>query len=261
MNIYFKLLTYFMIYSFLGWIMESIYRSMCEKKLINTGFLHGPACPIYGIGALIMLLVLDGFKDKPVALFFIAIILLTFWEYMVGLGLEKVFKTKYWDYSDKKFNLQGRVCLQNSLYWGVLGVLFVKFIHPFIEGLVAQVDINILYYIISISTAIMAVDEVLSIKNMISIRATLDRIEKLQEQIKEKLLEIKSIAKEETISTENIQKIVEKLNKQRDKTARKLYKNVYRLKKAFPAIDTKEITEALSQKIEKYKKIRKNKEA
>lgn len=260
MNIYFSLLTYFIIYSFLGWIMESIYRSMCEKKLINTGFLHGPVCPIYGFGALIMLLFLDGFKDKPVALFFIAIMLLTFWEYMVGLGLEKIFKTKYWDYSDRKFNLQGRVCFPNSLYWGVLGVLFVKFIHPFIENLVGKADINILQYSVIFVMFIMTIDEILSIKNMISIRSTLDKIERLQEEIKEKLSEIKSLAKEETISTKKIQEIIDRLKKQRDKTAKRLYKNVYRLKKAFPAIDTKEITEALSEKIEKYKKIRKNKE-
>lgn len=261
MNIYFSVLTYFIIYSFLGWIMESIYRSICEKKLINTGFLHGPVCPIYGFGALIMLLFLDNFKDRPIALFFIAIILLTFWEYMVGLGLEKIFKTKYWDYSDRKFNLQGRVCLPNSLYWGVLGVLFVKFIHPFIENLVGKVDTNILYYSMFFVIAIMVIDEALSIKNMISIRATLDKIEKLQVEIKEKLKEIKAITREEeNISIQNIQNLVEKLKKQRDKTAKRLYKNVYRLKKAFPAIDTKEITEALSEKIEKYKKIRKNKE-
>ena len=116
----FEILTYFIIYSFLGWIMESIVRSVSEKKIINTGFLKGPVCPIYGIGAIIMLLFLERYQNKPILLFFIAIIVLTTWEYLVGVLLEKIFHTKYWDYSEQKFNFQGRICLVNSICWGIL---------------------------------------------------------------------------------------------------------------------------------------------
>ena len=89
----FEILTYFIIYSFLGWIMESIVRSVSEKKIINTGFLKGPVCPIYGIGAIIMLLFLERYQNKPILLFFIAIIVLTTWEYLVGVLLEKIFQS------------------------------------------------------------------------------------------------------------------------------------------------------------------------
>ena len=146
----FEILTYFIIYSFLGWIMESIVRSVSEKKIINTGFLKGPVCPIYGIGAIIMLLFLERYQNKPILLFFIAIIVLTTWEYLVGVLLEKIFHTKYWDYSEQKFNFQGRICLVNSICWGILGVIFVKYIHPFVKDLVFKVDIRLLHYIISI---------------------------------------------------------------------------------------------------------------
>ena len=111
----FEILTYFIVYSFLGWVMESVFRSIIEKKIINTGFLRGPFCPIYGIGAIIMLIFLERFQDKPILLFFIAITLLTAWEYIVGVILEKLFNTKYWDYSNHKFNFQGRICLTNSI--------------------------------------------------------------------------------------------------------------------------------------------------
>ena len=111
----FNLITYFILYSFLGWIMESIFRSICEKKLINTGFLRGPFCPIYGIGAIIMFVFLKKFENLPILLFFISMIILTAWEYIVGILLEKIFNTKYWDYSDHKFNFQGRICLSNYL--------------------------------------------------------------------------------------------------------------------------------------------------
>ena len=124
----FKLLTYFIIYSFLGWVMESTFRSVLEKKIINTGFLIGPLCPIYGIGACIMFLFLDKFYDNVLILFLVSIVSLTLWEYIVGVLLEKVFNTKYWDYSNQKFNFQGRICLFNSLCWGVLGVIFIKYI-------------------------------------------------------------------------------------------------------------------------------------
>ena len=121
----FDLLTYFIIYSFLGWIMESTVRSVCERKIINTGFLNGPCCPIYGIGAIIMLLFLGKFEERPILLIFLSITILTLWEYVVGVLLEKIFHTKYWDYSKQKFNFQGRICLVNSICWGILGLIFI----------------------------------------------------------------------------------------------------------------------------------------
>ena len=78
--------------------MESIVRSIAEKKIINTGFLNGPFCPIYGFGAIIMLVLLKRFAINWIILFFASIIILTLWEYVVGVLLEKIFKTKYWDY-------------------------------------------------------------------------------------------------------------------------------------------------------------------
>ena len=113
--------------------MESIFRSIIEKKIINTGFLRGPICPIYGIGALIMTTVLSSLSNNVFLLFISSVAVLTLWEYIVGVLLEKIFHTKYWDYSNHKINFQGRICLSNSIYWGILGVAFVKFIHPFIQ--------------------------------------------------------------------------------------------------------------------------------
>ncbi len=255
----FEILTYFLIYSFLGWIMESIVRTICEKKIINTGFLYGPVCPIYGIGAIIMLIFLENFQNKPLLLFFISIIILTFWEYIVGVLLEKIFKTKYWDYSDQKFNFQGRICLVNSICWGVLGVLFVKYIHPLILNIISKIDKNLLHYIIFILLIVMAVDIVISIIKVKSMKSTLDRIEKLNKEIKEKIKELKAIKKEKNKETspESIKEIIKQLKKRRNRIIIHLYRYVYRLKKAFPDIDTKEITQILSKKIDKYKK-RKN---
>lgn len=258
----FEILMYFIIYSVLGWIMESIIRSVIERKIINTGFLRGPVCPIYGIGAIIMLLFLERFQDNIIALFFIAIVVLTAWEYLVGVLLEKMFNTKYWDYSHQKFNFQGRICLTNSLFWGVLGVVFVKYIHPFVESLISRVDMNLLYYIIGIISLVMIVDFITTLVKVKNIKLTLEKADKINKEIKEKLKELRKInkdlkeEKDETKSKtkENIQKLIEQLKKKRNRTILRLYKNVYRLKRAFPAINTKEITEVLSKKIEIRKK-------
>ena len=259
MNIYFEVLTYFIIYSFLGWVMESIVRTICERKLINTGFLHGPFCPIYGIGAMILFLFLKRFENQLILLFFMGVIVLTFWEYIVGVMLEKMIKTKYWDYSKHKFNFQGRICLTNSICWGILGILFVKYIHPFIENIVSNINPIILYYIVAILSVVILIDMIVSIIKVKNIQSTLEQIEKLNTEIKEKLKEIRLLKRDtnETISIENIQNIVENLKKKRNRIIRHLYRNVYRLKKAFPAINTKEITEILNKKIEKYKQKRK----
>ena len=107
---------YFLVYAFIGWCLESVYKSVLQKKIINSGFLHGPICPIYGYGAMIMYLSLKDVTNNIFVLFFFGLIVLSVFEYIVGLFLEIVFKTKYWDYSNRKFNIQGRVCLLNSFF-------------------------------------------------------------------------------------------------------------------------------------------------
>ena len=242
--------------------MESIFRSIMEKKIINTGFLKGPICPIYGIGAIIVFTFLQSLENNIVLLFLASIIILTLWEYIVGVMLEKIFHTRYWDYSDHKFNIQGRICLSNSIYWGVLGVVFVKYIHPNIQNLIQKVDIKLLYFIVTILMVVFIVDMITSIVKIKNIKSTLEKIEELNKEIREKIKEIKILPKEiqekeKLIASEKLQKLVEDLKKRRNRTIKHLYKNVYRLKKAFPAIDTKEIREILNKKVEIIK--RKNK--
>ena len=254
-NQFFYMLTYFIIYSILGWVLESIFRSICEKKLINTGFLKGPFCPIYGVGALIMIILLDGFKSNLFLLFTVSFFILTFWEYIVGYFLEKVFHTKYWDYSDHKFNIHGRICLTNSIYWGILGILFIKYIHPFISSKIVLLNsqyLKIFIYFVAIIMLIDAINSIIKIKN---ISGTLEKIDKLNEQIKEKLEELKNIEIEDgkTVIKLNLQKMVDDLNKRKNIVMIRLYKRVKRLKKAFPTIDSKEISKVLNEKIEKFK--------
>ena len=251
---FFWFFTYFLLYSFLGWVMESIFRSIIEQKIINTGFLKGPICPIYGIGAFIMAFILNRLSNNIIILFLASMIILTIWEYVVGVFLEKTFHTKYWDYSDHKINFQGRICLTNSIYWGILGVVFVKYIHPFMQEIIGKVDINVLHFIVTISSIVFIVDVITSIVKLKNIKPSLVKIEELNNEIKEKLAEIKLIRSEKSVEksdiADNIQKIIDELNEKRNNIILRLYRNIYRLKKAFPAIDTEEIREILNRKIE-----------
>ena len=188
-------------------------------------------------------------------------VLLTLWEYVVGVMLEKMFHTKYWDYSNHKVNFQGRICLINSIYWGILGVVFIKIIHPLVQSGIRKVDSHLLHYIIIIATIVFLTDMIVTIIRVKNIKVNLEKIEKLNQEIKEKLKEAK--LREENFSgehikvdvAENVQKLIEKLKKRRNKIILKLYKNVYRLKRAFPAIENKEIKEILNKKVE-IKKIK-----
>ena len=210
-----------------------------------------------------MFLCLNRFIDNIPILFFASVIICTLWEYIVGVILEFIFKTRYWDYSHMKFNFQGRICLTNSLCWGVLGILLIRYIHPFVVSIIQQIDISLLQYLVVVCTVIFLTDMITSIVKIVNIKSTLEKIEKLNVEIKEKLSELKNQGKDTHKAKESISKVVEQLKKKRNRTILHLYRNVYRLKKAFPAINTKEITEILNKKVElkrKNKQLKKNKE-
>lgn len=252
----FNLFAYFMFYSIAGWVLESVYRSFCEKRFVNTGFLNGPFCPIYGIGTIIMLLFLKDFQKNVILLFIISFLVLSAWEYVVGVLLEKIFKTRYWDYSDHKINIKGRVCLFNSVCWGIIGVLFIKYIHPFIEKNMELVNPFILKNVVLVITILFIIDTIISIVSTINIKTALQKIEELNNQIKEKLDEVKTLTNKEikTELVDGIQNKIDILKKKKNRLFRRLYRRVYRLKKAFPDLQSNEITEVLSKKIEFIKK-------
>lgn len=259
------LITYFIIYSFAGWVLESVSKTIAQKKFVNSGFLHGIFCPIYGFGALIMLLCLEGLKERPVLLFITAFFLLSLWEYAVGVFLEKVFKTKYWDYSHLKFNFQGRVCLKNSIYWGILGVAFICFFHPWIEGGIQKIPMNILFFSNIIIGIAMLVDLIVSSIAVIKLESAIHTINELNNSIKEKIEELKGIktkAKQKSEATqktaiENMENLIKELKMAQAKLKIRVYRHANRLKKAFPSMKSESIAKFLSQKID-LKKLKEN---
>jgi uncharacterized membrane protein len=139
-NIFFYLVL-FAVYSFLGWIVEVIYRSITQREYVNAGFLYGPFIPIYGFGAVFIIILQNIFHSwHPALMLFIYGLALTVIEYIVGVLSEKIFKLTLWDYSDYKFNFQGRVCLLFSACWTALAFIFVMFIHPVFSERIELLD-------------------------------------------------------------------------------------------------------------------------
>ncbi len=245
-----KILLYFAIYSFLGWCVESIYKSILDKKLINSGFLYGPFCPIYAFGAIIMALILTKLPNNVFIIFISSTILLTVWEYIVGVLLEKIFKTKYWDYSHLKFNINGRVCLKNSIYWGLLGVAFTFVIHPFIKQYVDMIPEKTLTYVNIVVYTVLITDVVISVTRILFIDKKIQQIHEIGDKIKEKINELKQQDIMGKVSNESITLAITQLKKQQAVLKIKLYKLIIRLKRAFPTMQSETISKFINQKID-----------
>ncbi|MDR0978675.1 MAG: putative ABC transporter permease [Lachnospiraceae bacterium] len=251
-----EIVIYFLIYSFLGWILESVYKTILEKKFINSGFLHSCFCPIYGLAALIMLIFLNEYKHNYVLLFVLAFVLLSAWEYVVGALLEKFFKTKYWDYSDKKINIKGRVCLDNSIAWAVLGFVFIKWLHPFIVSILEKLPTDETLLISIILFLGVSIDFIITVIKVCTININLKKLSEITERLKEEMENIKVYASKKTIKNPKVHKVVEELKQKQASIKETLYKQTARFRRAFPTMKSEKITKYLSDRIEAIKNIK-----
>lgn len=225
------ILDFFLVYSFAGWVLESVYKTICTKRFVNSGFLYGVFCPIYGIGALIMYLFLS-ICNNPITVFLTGFVVLSVWEYIVSWGIEKIFHETYWDYSNYKFNINGRVCLLNSIFWGVLGVIFTYIVHPFVETQIIKIN-DILLIVITVTLLIiMLIDAIISIIKLNDISKKLETIKEIRKEIKGKLQELKATKN----AKESIQLMINDLKEKEIKLKEKLVKQTDRIRKAFPTM-------------------------
>lgn len=189
----------FIVYSITGWIIEVIATYPDTKCFVNRGFLIGPYCPIYGNCAIAMIFLLHNVTN-PILLFVLSILICSVGEYVTSYTMEKIFHARWWDYSKNKFNLNGRICLVNSLAFGVLGFLLIKFVNPFVVGLITNLSstmMNVLFYTI---LTLFIIDNVISfkvifkIKNMSIKYVHLDNTKEITEKVK-KILSNNILAK------------------------------------------------------------------
>jgi uncharacterized membrane protein len=173
----FSLLVLFLAcYSFLGWVWEVGYVFATTQHLENRGFLTGPFLPIYGIGALALLILVAPYVTNPFVVFVACVVVTSVIEFTGHLMLDKIFHISLWDYHDKPFNLQGRICLENSLGFGALGLLLIYVIHPFLRGLLNALPEDAAIAIAWTLLGILLIDTANSVRSLAKIRPVLDEV-------------------------------------------------------------------------------------
>ena len=205
-----KWLLLFYLYCFIGWIWESCYVSLKKHKWINRGFLKGPLLPIYGSGAVVVLISTLTVENNLLLVFVIGMISATILEYITGVAMEKLFHVRYWDYSKEPFNINGHICLISSLAWGVFSVLLVRFVNPNIERLVIIIPNGISEVISYIITVFITIDAVQSFNEAMDLKKILIKFTERNDAINniKKRIEIF-----EAFINEDVKSIQEKLIK------------------------------------------------
>ena len=175
-----------MIYSIIGWVYESTICSIGHKKLINRGFLNGPYCPIYGTGAVLVLLVL-GRIQNPVLLFFAGAVVTCSLEYLTSWLMEKLFHARWWDYSKRKFNIGGRVCLIGAVVFGAFSVVLILFLHPWIKSLTDRLTDTALSWVCAILLVGVVSDLIVTVKGLLGTHAVFAEYAVLLQQKRKEL--------------------------------------------------------------------------
>jgi uncharacterized membrane protein len=169
-------LLYVTIFSFIGWIVEVLWVFAKSQRLENRGFLTGPFLPIYGIGAILLILFVEPYVKNPFLVFVASVVVTSTVEYLSSLVLDKVFHISLWDYHDRRFNLQGRICLENSLGFGALGLLLIYVLHPLISDALKALSPDAAIAIAWTLIGILIVDSANSIRSLAKVRPVLDEL-------------------------------------------------------------------------------------
>ena len=174
---------FFFFYSFVGWVWESCYVSVRKRRWVNRGFMHGPMLPIYGSGALVVLISTIGVRENIILIFLFGMAAATVLEYVTGAGMERLFHVRYWDYSNQKLNLHGYICVSSSLCWGCFSVLLVRVHHVPVETAVLKLPLVAADWIAFVLVAVAAVDLTQSFNEAMDMKRILTQLEESKEQL------------------------------------------------------------------------------
>lgn len=174
----------FIIYAFIGWCSEVAYAALERGIFVNRGFLNGPYCPIYGVGVLIVVVVLTPLKDNLLLLYAGSFLLTSVLEFITGYVMEKAFHNKWWDYSDKPFNIMGYVCLKFSILWGFACSFIMLVIHPIIFGFIRMIPHILGVVLIVIIMVCFAVDLFVTVSTIIRFNKRLKLMNEIAAKLK-----------------------------------------------------------------------------
>lgn len=181
---------YFIIYAFLGWVTEVVYAYAKHKRFINRGFLYGPLCPIYGVGIIVVVslvqIIIPPSKSfewtRFIGLFMVTLFVTTLIEWIVGALMFKFFHTRWWDYSNRKWNINGYICMRFSLLWGFFGAMLIQWFHPIIVGIVQSVQIQVRELFVVFFLVYFMTDLAYTLRNLIDFHRALLELERVSDQ-------------------------------------------------------------------------------
>lgn len=182
---FYMLMNYLILYSIVGWIWESCYMSVLERKIVNRGYVTGPVCTIYGVGAVALYLLLRPFAGNHVVLFFAGAFVATLLEYVTAVVMESIFHTSWWDYTNQKFNYKGRICLSSTIAWGAASVLLFTVLQPAMNRLIALYPENIGHIMIIAIAIIYLIDFTFATIAAADLSERLEKVDALFEEFTE----------------------------------------------------------------------------
>lgn len=251
-RIYFLL---FLAYSFLGWLMEVIGKLITLKKFINRGFLIGPYCPIYGTGAILITFLLKKYIEDPITLFIMAILVCGILEYLTSYFMEKIYHARWWDYSQRKFNINGRVCLNTIIPFGLLGMFIIYISNPFLISkiqLLPEVWLNILFWVL---LCLYIIDNIVSTRVISYVGKTsrevsedLDNTEEITKKVKEVLMGKSALHRRLVNAYPKIQLIKIRIKEKKEKIKKQVENQKNQIKES-----AKKQKEQLKEKIDNIK--------
>lgn len=258
-----------MTYSVIGWIYESTLCSITEHKPVNRGFLNGPLCPVYGFGALVVIAVFHGRDTGVVELFLSAAVLTTALEYITSYVMEKLFHARWWDYSHYRFQLNGRVCLAGFLAFGAFSVVLMKWVHPFISGLIGRIPDVWLITVSFVLFGILIADCAVTVSGILKLNHALAEIQTALDGFHQEAQ--KHVAELKKALDEKLELPLDKLGKMRERAEERFENSRFhsdriqeilarrkmqdrRLMRAFPKLTSTRYNEALVKLREKMKR-------
>ncbi len=226
---FYELVWIFIVYAFIGWCAEVAYAALNTGKFVNRGFLNGPYCPIYGCGVVIVVGALTPLKENLFLLFAGSFLLTSVLEYITGLVLEQVFHNRWWDYTDKPFNIKGYVCLKFSVYWGLACTFIMDILHPMIYKAITMIPYTPGVMLLVVFFGVFVVDFCITVSTILKFNRRLKmmdeiaaQIHKISDEIGENIYEnvMEAMEVSENFQREHAE-IIEKINASADETREK----------------------------------------
>lgn len=246
----------FIMFSVIGWVSEVIYVGIFSAhKFVNRGFLHGPLCPIYGVGGVVILMLPKFLYNTWIPLFLASMVFCTIVEYITSWLMEKLFHARWWDYSKHKFNIKGRVCLLNSLLFGFLGLGVIKFVYPHIIDLLNWIGATWMQIDAMVIGIVLLIDIIATVYDLVDFTSTMEKLKLFGETLRA------HYGEEEWFNNGTLSEMMVSIKNHHEQTEHKInqsimqkieiiqafrHKNVQRLMNKFPTLNSKHFNEELA---------------